>query len=512
MRAIVAFVLLALPLVAADLAGEIKAVIDSPSYKGARWGILVVDTKTGQTVYARNADTFFAPASVTKLFSCAAALVALGPDHKFETPVYALGKVKDGNLTGDLVLVASGDLTFGGRTSKDGKMLFKNDDHIYTSGFSMETELTDSNPVAAFDELAKQVKAAGITSVNGDVLIDDRLFIGSEGSGSGPRVISPMIVNDSLIDLIVTPGKKAGDPATLSTRPETAFFKGDVDIATTEKGPSYFAVSNDDPQEFSIRGRISEKSKPMIGILPVRRPTDFARTLFIEALRREGVRVTAALVRKQVASELPKSEVYAELKPTAKFISLPFKDAITVTLKVSHNLYASTLPHLTAAKKGGGRSIAEGLKSQGDMLKEIGLDPATISFGGGAGGSNADHVTPRATVTLLEAMQKRPEWSAFKAGLPVLGVDGTLASVVGKDSPAKGHVFAKTGTLSWGDLVNGRMYLTSKALGGVMTTKNGKDLTFAIFLNDKPLPPGVKASAEGKTLGKLCEIIYENGP
>ena len=45
-----------------------------------RWGILVVNAKTGETVYERNAETMLAPASVTKLFSCAAALVALGPD------------------------------------------------------------------------------------------------------------------------------------------------------------------------------------------------------------------------------------------------------------------------------------------------------------------------------------------------------------------------------------------------------------------------------------------------
>jgi len=48
--------------------------------------------------------------------------------------------------------------------------------------------------------LAKQVKAAGIKEIKGDVLIDDRLFIASEGSGSGPRVVSPMIANDNLID------------------------------------------------------------------------------------------------------------------------------------------------------------------------------------------------------------------------------------------------------------------------------------------------------------------------
>jgi D-alanyl-D-alanine carboxypeptidase len=57
-----------------------KALINAPDYKGSRWGLLVVDAETGKPVYAPNPDMLFAPASVTKLYSCAAALVELGPD------------------------------------------------------------------------------------------------------------------------------------------------------------------------------------------------------------------------------------------------------------------------------------------------------------------------------------------------------------------------------------------------------------------------------------------------
>src|SRR5262245_57658470 len=91
-----------------DLPANIKAVITGADYKSARWGILVVDAATGKTVYEHNADQLFAPASVTKLYSCAAALVELGADHRFETPVYQRGKLAEGKLFGDLILVASG--------------------------------------------------------------------------------------------------------------------------------------------------------------------------------------------------------------------------------------------------------------------------------------------------------------------------------------------------------------------------------------------------------------------
>src|SRR5579884_3945986 len=76
-----------------DLAAKIGAVIDGPDYKEARWGILVVDAKTGKALYERDADRLFMPASVTKLYTCAAALAAFGADHRFETPVYRRGEV-----------------------------------------------------------------------------------------------------------------------------------------------------------------------------------------------------------------------------------------------------------------------------------------------------------------------------------------------------------------------------------------------------------------------------------
>jgi D-alanyl-D-alanine carboxypeptidase/D-alanyl-D-alanine-endopeptidase (penicillin-binding protein 4) len=87
-------------------------------------------------------------------------------------------------------------------------------------------------------------------------------------------------------------------------------------------------------------------------------------------------------------------------------------------------------------------------------------------------------------------------------------VDGTLVSAVSKDSPARGKVLAKTGTYSDSDLLNDRGFLRSKSLAGVMTTKDGRRLVFAIFVNDVPLSRGVDSTREGKTLGELCEILY----
>ena len=201
-----------------ELTEKIDSIIRAPQYKHARSGILVVDMETGKPVYAHNPDMLFAPASVTKLYSCAAVLAAFGPDYTFETPVYRRGEVVEGRLHGDLILVAKGDLTLGGRTDASGKMAFKDQDHIYASPTGLKTELTDTDPLAGLKALAKQIKTAGIRQVDGDVLIDDRLFAPARGSGSGPDVLSPIVVNDNVVDVVVTPGAKVGDSATAQTQ------------------------------------------------------------------------------------------------------------------------------------------------------------------------------------------------------------------------------------------------------------------------------------------------------
>lgn len=495
---------------AADpLAAKLTAVIDGPDYKHAHWGLLVADLKTGEQLFARDPDKLFAPASTTKLFSCAAALIALGPDHTFVTPVYRRGEVGiSGTLRGDLILVASGDPSFGGRT-KDGKLVFKDKDHTYANSGLMDSELTDTDPLAALDDLAKQVKASGVTAVAGDVLIDDRLFVPARASGSGPDAVTPIIVNDNVLDVTITPADEPGQPAKVVVRPQTAVAQVDIDVMTGVKGSAVLTLLDSvGPKQFTVRGSIPLGGKPVVRILPVDDPAAFARGLFIEALRRQGVRVTAPLARPAGAT-LPDKSEYEKLSRVASYTSPPFREVTTVTLKVSHNLYASALPCLVAAKRGK-RTLADGLREEGKILKELGVDVKAISFGGGAGGSNADWVTPRAAVQLLSGMAKRPEWSAFKAGLPSLGVDGTLVDVVPADSPARGRVFAKTGTLVWADAMNGRSVLTSKALAGVLTTKGERELAFAIYVNGVPLPAGVPTSREGKVLGKLAEIVYEN--
>jgi len=488
------------------LRAEIERIIDGPDYKQAHWGLLFVDLETGKVLFESNADKLFAPASVTKLYSVAAALDALGADFRFQTPVYRRGAVDDGQLDGDLILVAGGDLSLGGRTDKDKHIAFKNSDHTYANGNDL-AELTDPDPLAGLQDLARQVAAAGIKKIQGDVLIDDRLFDKAEGTGSGPSRLTPIMVNDNVIDFVITP-TVAGAPASVKWRPETSAYRVDAQVETASKGstPS-IQITSPAPGRFIVRGYIPEGHKPLVRVHEVEDAAAFARALLIEALRKAGVAVAASPLAGNRSDRLPASEVCAKLPRVALLTSPPFRESARLILKVSHNLQASTLPLLLAVKNGK-RTLESGLRLQHDFLARAGVDVDTISFGGGAGGARADSTTPRATVQLLRAMAKHKDFAAYQAALPILGVDGTLAGVVPNDSPARGKVQAKTGTLAYKNVMNDRYLLGSKALAGYLTTAKGRKLAFAMFVNNVHLPKAADTLREGKALGKVCEAVH----
>ncbi len=494
-----------------DLAARVESVIHGPDYKHSRWGLLAVDAETGKVVYEHDADLLFAPASVTKLYSCGAAFVGLGPDHRFETPVHARGEVADGRLKGDLILVARGDLCLGGRTDAQGKLAFKDRDHIYAGFLDTRAGLPDTDPLAGLADLARQVKAYGIRRIDGDVLIDTRLFVHARGSGSGPVLLTPIVVNDNVVDVILTPADRPGRPASVALRPQTPWVQVDVQVETVASGQkTNVGVELVGPQRYAVRGQVPAGASPIVRICPIDDPAGFARALFIEALRREGVSVFASALRAPT-EELPEKSSYARLPRVALYTSPPLSEYLKVTLKVSHNLYASILPLLMAVQQGK-RTLVEGMQREGKILADLGVDVGSISLESGAGGGDGDRVTPRATVQLLQGLAKRPDFGLFKAALPVLGVDGTLADVLPAGSPARGKVWAKTGTYGDPDLLNDRMLLRSKSLAGVMTTKGGRTLFFAFFVNEVPQPPDAATPREGKVLARLCEIFYEHTP
>ena len=94
---------------------ELRALIDSltsqPEFRGGFWGVLVVNPRTGDTIYSKNAGRLFMPASNMKIVTSSAALTLLGPDYTYKTTFLVDGPVQDSLLDGDLIVIGRGDPT-----------------------------------------------------------------------------------------------------------------------------------------------------------------------------------------------------------------------------------------------------------------------------------------------------------------------------------------------------------------------------------------------------------------
>ena len=108
----------------------LQRVIDSPQYQAGHWGLLATDLTSGMIIYQLAPTTPFITGSTAKIFSVTAALDALGVDYRCQTLVVRTGDLAPtGDLNGDVMRVASGDRTLGGRTKADGTLDIPDFDH-----------------------------------------------------------------------------------------------------------------------------------------------------------------------------------------------------------------------------------------------------------------------------------------------------------------------------------------------------------------------------------------------
>jgi D-alanyl-D-alanine carboxypeptidase/D-alanyl-D-alanine-endopeptidase (penicillin-binding protein 4) len=127
----------------ASLQSALQQALRVPHVSVASTGAVVVDLTTGETVYSQNASLSLLPASNEKLAVTYAALTALGPGFRIETDVLGEGNQFGTTWQGNLVLKGYGDPTLS------------------------SADLVD---------LARQVRAAGITRITGSVLGDESWF------------------------------------------------------------------------------------------------------------------------------------------------------------------------------------------------------------------------------------------------------------------------------------------------------------------------------------------------
>ncbi len=468
----------------AKLANTISAIEGLSRYRQSDWGYAVLDQRTGKVILAQNQEKMFDPGSTMKIYSVSTGLRVYGPNYRFRTPVYRQGTVAGGTLTGNVVLAASGDLTFGLREQRNGTLYYENlpkVDHSYADQLPGAVEPL-GNPLAALNELAAKVRAAGITRVNGNVVIDDRLFTSYTGFPDGQ--ISPMWVNENLIDLLVTPAF-VGQRATLTPRPMTASYTVTNRVTTVGANTqTAINVTEPTPGNLVVSGQIAAHSSPVLRVWEVDHPAEFARTAFIEALQRAGVTVTAPTTGANPIALLRPKGSYGRADLLGEHVSLPMSQYARLILKVSYNRGADLMVCL-AAVKAGSTNCLTGLGTELNTATSLGVSRSSFFPQDGAGSDDQGRSTPFALATFLRRVAKTSYGSTVVRALPILGRDGTLANVFPK-SPAAGHGQIKTGNRVVGN-PPGQILVLGNSLAGYVQTKSGRRVVLMIAVGNVPI-------------------------
>lgn len=465
----------------------------SPVASRGHWGALFIDGATGEVLYSRQENSFFVPASNTKLYSTALALTRLGPEHRQVTRlVAARGLTSAGVLRGDLRLIGSGDATMSARA------------------FPYDPQ-ADANqpPLRALDELAEQAWQNGLRRVEGAIVGDDTRYVwepfpdgwaqDDTKLGYGAPV-SALMLHDNTVTLRIEGAAEAGQAPRVTISPTPAYWTIASRLRTVAaKAPAQRVRLEREPGSRQIElwgavrvGAVRELS------LAVDDPAHYAAFALREALERRGITVSGDAVARHrhplMSDGAPVRPVPGVEVELARRASAPLIETLRVIDKESQNLHAETVLMEVAHARGREASRAGAIEELRAFLAEAGVDPADTNLEDGSGLSRLNLVTPAATVRLLRFMDASPHRADFRSLLPIGGVDGSLDKRFPRLAPGV-RVLAKTGTLSH-----------TAALGGYIDRPSpSAPVIFCIMVNNSNAP----TSALRAFIDKIVTTVIE---
>jgi len=431
---------------------QIERLVADEDLAGATISAMLVDALNGEEIESYNKDVLACPASVWKLATTSAALENLGRDFRFNTHMAYTGEIKDSVLHGDILIIGSGDPSLGSRH--------------FNSGFD---EIIES--------YAQFVIAAGIDSIAGKVIGNGAHLQGQ--SIPGTRVwedmgnyfgagIHGLNFNDNTYFLNFSTPAEAGQPAKLlSVYPKVPgmVIESEVLSSTVQSDQAY------------IYGSPLEVKRTVRGTLPLGRdrytikgsipdPALFMAFHLHEKLSDVGIPSNGYAAEKEQFRE---PITYTKLATTE---SVPLSEMVKHINRESDNLMADGLLVQLGAKNGS-PSIEGGVEALEAYLKTIWGDDATFFAYDGSGLSRFTAVSADQLAKLVVNMRNSPMQKQYLLDvLPEAGKEGSV-KWFGLRTNLSGNTKLKSGSMT-----------NVKSYAGVLQTYSGRELAFAIMVNN----------------------------
>lgn len=426
--------MMALQMYSQTLAEKLKTATNilqkDTSLAHAILSLYVADSKTGETIFSLNGETGLAPASTQKIFTSIAAFDLLGKNFTYKTTFDYTGEIKNGTVTGNIIVKGYGDPSFG------------------------SLRFTNTKPEVISKKILNALQNAGIKKIDGDIIFDNSAFdyqplpggwvwddIGNY-YGAGTWAIN---WRENQYDLLLKPGKKFGDTTTiLETDPILANtnFKNHITTAGQNDGDNgyiYLApFATNGFTEGSIPAKISAFT--ISGSLPD--PAAQIKYELNNFLVENNIEVNEKL--------MPKNQT----KNFYTYTSPPLDSLVYWFLQKSINLYGEAFLKTIAYKTIGQGSTTGGVDILKNFWQQNGIENSALNICDGSGLSPANRVTTHALATALLYAQKQSWFSSFYNALPTYnGIKMKSGSIGGVRSFA-GYISSGTKNYSFAIIVN----------------------------------------------------------
>lgn len=376
------------------------------------------DLDSGEVLLSHNAELLRQPASTIKVLTTFVALDVLGPVYTWKTRAYANGTIKNGVLTGDLVLVGGGDPYM-----------------VAERWWSFVAEL----------------RQTGIKTITGDVIIDRSYFAALDEDraafdGSPERsynvIPDALMVNFQTSRFTLTGDVDAGKPVLL-VEPHPANLQIDNNVRLTGRNcrRGYLGLRFSTPQgsssnNIAFGGTAGTGCGRVTVARAIMSAPEYAFGTFKTYFEQQGGKINGKLR----LGTLP-----SQARLLVSFDSLTLAEIIRLVNKFSNNIMARTLLLTLGAEKFGAPATPEkGARAINEWLAQRQIDTRGFVIDNGSGLSRVERTTALGLGSMLKFAWQNQFMPEFAASLPLAATDGTLRSRF--QSPAmRGRLRLKTG-------------------------------------------------------------------
>jgi serine-type D-Ala-D-Ala carboxypeptidase/endopeptidase (penicillin-binding protein 4) len=410
----------------------------SPALRHAIAALYVSDARSGETVYARNADIGLAPASAQKVVTAAAFLDLLGKSFQYQTIFGYTGSVVDGVLDGRVIIRGSGDPSLGSPR------------YPQTRAKEIGAALT-----AALRSLGIREAKGGMLAIlpnqesqtipNGWIWEDIANYYGA-GHGS-------LNWKENQFDLLLKPGSKSGEPVRIlnesylasialpaiaenGQEPAKGFIRNELVSGPKESGDEAYLFFQPGSSAYVARGSVPCCVDSFRISGAVSSPEWYAlREISLLANIKGGLQEKQVREKGDAFAYQP---LYVHKSPEADSLVFWF-------LQKSINLYGEAFLHTIAQQKSGYASYEEGLKLVRQHWMERGIDTGSLQIMDGSGLSPQNRVTAKALTQVMLYARKRPWHSSFYAALPTFNGIRMKSGTIGGAKTFTGYIKSKSG-------------------------------------------------------------------